>query len=312
MRTDTAERIGYGEEHLAADGAAPSPEALLARLRDDARGALRARRRELPPAHGVRVVLCTCNASVHHLDLVGRLAEEVVEVPGVVGATVVNAACQPEGAQVIAAGLGAGENARVLLAACLCCPLEILCGSCTHQRARAKTNLFSGEGMPLERVETINLRDEVLNQAALAGADALRLARRALRAGVARASASIFPLSERGTQGVCPPGTEPSPASHRADRPAPLPLPGCAVTAAAIDADFCRGCGTCAKNCPQEAIAMHARPPGIPLARVEPALCTLCGRCLAVCPVGAPDAPFAGHGQVREALVAALSGDSHE
>ncbi|HWR97371.1 MAG TPA: 4Fe-4S dicluster domain-containing protein, partial [Candidatus Methanoperedens sp.] len=310
VRTDAAEAIGAGAEHLAADGTAPSPEALLARLREDAHGTLLARRRELPTAAGVRVVLCTCNGSVHHLDLIGPLAEEIVEIPGVVGATVVNAACQPEGAQVLAAGLGAGENSRVLLAACLCCPLEILCGSCTHQRARAKTNLFSGEGIPLERLETINLRDEVLNQQGLAPERALSLARRALAAGVARALAGPnSPLWERGMQGTCPPDGRPGSGSDRGDRPAPLPLPGRALTAAAIDPARCRGCGTCAKNCPQETIAMRPRPTGIPLARVEPASCTLCGRCLAVCPVGAPDAAFAGHQQLRAALAAALAGD---
>ena len=54
---------------------------------------------------------------------------------------------------------------------------------------------------------------------------------------------------------------------------------------------------------------MHARASGIPLARVEPAACTLCGRCLAVCPVGAPDAPLAAHRQVRAALAVAVPGD---
>jgi NADPH-dependent glutamate synthase beta subunit-like oxidoreductase/NAD-dependent dihydropyrimidine dehydrogenase PreA subunit len=300
VRTDTAERVGAGAEHLAADGGTISPAALIARLREHAREALEARRRALPEAVGVRVVLCTCNGSLRHLDLLGPLAEDLAEIPGVVGTTVVNAACQREGAQVLAAGLAGGANARVLLAACLCCPLEILCGSCTHQRARAKRNLFSGEGIPLERVETVNLRDEVLNQAGLEPEGALRLARRALLAGVARALAGAASRA-LSFPGLCPP--------ERGDRPAPLPLPGHAITAASIDAELCRGCGTCAKHCPQEAIAMQPRPAGIPLAHVEPALCTLCGRCLAVCPVGAPDAPFASHRQVREALLAALAAE---
>ncbi|HEY5998686.1 MAG TPA: FAD-dependent oxidoreductase, partial [bacterium] len=189
VRTDAHEPVGAGAEHLAADGNAVSAAALLARLRDDAHGALEARRRALPVASGVRVVLCTCNDSIHHRELIAPLAEEIVEIPGVVGATVVNSACQREGAEVVAAGIAAGENARVVLAACLCCPLEILCGSCTQQRARAKRNLFAGEGIPPERVETVNLRDEVLNQAGLDRERALRLARRLLRGAVARALA---------------------------------------------------------------------------------------------------------------------------
>jgi ferredoxin len=89
-------------------------------------------------------------------------------------------------------------------------------------------------------------------------------------------------------------------------------LPGARIAAAAIDEALCRGCGTCAKNCPQEAITMQPRPAGIPLARVEPAACSLCGRCLAVCPVGAPDAAFAGHAQLREALAAAFTGSDDD
>ena len=54
---------------------------------------------------------------------------------------------------------------------------------------------------------------------------------------------------------------------------------------------------------------MQPRASGIPLARVAPAACTLCGRCLAVCPVGAPDAPLAGHRPIRAALAAAFAGE---
>jgi ferredoxin len=305
MRTDAAEPIAAGAAHLLADGATPDAAALLARLRDDASGALRARRRTLPPAAGVRVVLCTCNGSVHHRGLVDELAAGARALPGVVDAVVVNAACQPEATRAIAAGPIAGDAAGVVLAACLCCPIEIVCGSCSHQRARAKRQLFAGEGLPPHLVETINLRDEVLNQAALAGADALRLGRRALGAAVARALAGIGPCPD-GLPLAAADGDAPG---ARADRTAPLPLPGRGTLAATIDAARCRGCGTCVRNCPQETIALTPRAAGIPLARVDAAACTLCGTCLAVCPTGAPCSPFAGHRQVRDALAAAFAGE---
>jgi ferredoxin len=230
----------------------------------------------------------------------------------VTGATIVNAACQQEGGGLLAAGLRAGAHGRILLAACLCCPLEILCGSCTHQRARAKGFLFSGQGIPLERVETVNLRDEVLNQSSLGQDAALSLARRLLAAGIARALAGSTAAADRESAASrTGPAELPSAIvqTSESDRPAPLPLPGSAVTAAWISPVLCRGCGTCARSCPQEAIALHPRSSGIPLARVTPASCTLCGRCLAVCPVGAPDVPFASHAQLRQTLAAAFAGE---
>jgi NADPH-dependent glutamate synthase beta subunit-like oxidoreductase/NAD-dependent dihydropyrimidine dehydrogenase PreA subunit len=307
-RTDLAEPIGAGTEHLFADGTAPDAAALLEHLRDAARIRLHASRRPIAAGDGLHVFLCTCNDSLHHRDLVEHLAAEAATMPGVTGATIVNAACQRGGAETLAAPLAGGTNVRVLLAACLCCPLEILCGSCTHQRARAKGFLFAGEGIPLEHVETVNLRDEVLNQAALGPEEALRLARRTLRIGIARALAGADVAAAMPDDG----SAAASPPFERGARPAPLPLPGAAATSACVQSDLCRGCGTCVRNCPQQAIALHLRPTGIPLARVQPAACTLCGRCLAVCPVGAADAPFAGHRQIREALAAALAGERHE
>ena len=312
VRTDAAEPIAAGEGYVLFDGAAPEASTLLERLRDHARTALQVRRQAIANAPGVHVYLCTCNDSVHHRELAEALAAEARDLLGVAGATILNAACQPEGGATLAAGLLAGEHGRILLAACLCCPLEILCGSCTHQRARAKGLLFSGQGIALEYVETINLRDEVLNQSGLDRDTTLRLGRRALVAGVARALAGFTPSADvlsaaggdrsTGASGASAPTPE-------SERPAPLPLPGCAITAARIDPLHCRGCGTCAKSCPQEAITLRVRPSGIPLATVASASCTLCGRCLAVCPVGAPDAPFTSHGQIRATLAAAFAGD---
>jgi len=312
VRTDAAEPVAAGAELLLFDGPAPDAAAILDRLHEHAHAALRARRRTVAGALGVHVYLCTCNDSVHHRELIEPLTAEVCALPGVTGATIVNAACQHDGGQTLAAGLIAGEHGRILLAACLCCPLEILCGSCTHQRARAKGFLFSGEGIPLHVVETLNLRDEVLNQRGLNRDAALHLARRSLVSGVARAlsGAKVSPepaLASSDVTGGLPAGDRTQ--SQRDDRPAPLPLPGCASTAADIVAARCRGCGTCVRNCPQEAIELQPRLSGIPVARVAPALCTLCGRCLAVCPTGAPNAPFAGHLQIRASLAAAFPGE---
>jgi ferredoxin len=311
-RTDAAEPVAAGVGHLLFDCSAPDAAAVLDRLRDDAHTALQARRRTITGVPGVHVYLCTCNDSVHHRDIVEPLAAEVRTLPGVVDATIINAACQQGGGETLAAGLIAGEHGRILLAACLCCPLEILCGSCTHQRARAKGFLFAREGIPLHLVETLNLRDEVLNQGGLDRDAALRLARRSLASGVARALSGVAVATNTATaagdvtERLLPGDSMPA---RRDDRPSPLPLPGCAITPADIDAELCRGCGTCVRNCPQEAIDLQPRLSGIPVARVAPALCTLCGRCLAVCPTGAPNAPFAGHRQIRESLLAGFPGE---
>ena len=310
VRTDAAETIAAGAEHLLFDGTTPESAAILERLREAARTTLRVHRATIAHAPGVHVYLCTCNDSVRHRDLVEPLAIEMRTLPGVTGATVLNAACQLEGGRVLAAGLLAGEHGRILLAACLCCPLEIVCGSCTHQRARAKAFVFSNQRIPLEHVETINLRDEVLNQSGLDRNAASCLARRMLTAGVARALTGFATAAAPVPAEIVSLSAGASGAGARtaaSDRPAPLPLPGRAVTAARIDAALCRGCGTCAKNCPQEAITLTPRSSGIPLAKIAQAACTLCGRCLAVCPVGAPDAPFTSHRQMRAALAAAFA-----
>jgi NADPH-dependent glutamate synthase beta subunit-like oxidoreductase/NAD-dependent dihydropyrimidine dehydrogenase PreA subunit len=307
VRTGADEELGVGARHLLFDArepgrdgeGPPTADAVLARFGEDRHEPHAGRRRASEDRGRVGVFLCTCNGSVHHSSVLALLAEEAAGLPGVAGVEVLNAACQADGALRMAAGLRGGRFDRVLLAACLCCPLEIVCGSCTHQRARAKRQLFDGLEVPLQRLEAVNLRDEVLNQPGLGPARARDLALRLLRAGLARATA-----------GAAEPPGEAAAAQPGPDRghPAPLPLPGRVLAGAGIDAGRCRGCGTCVANCPQEAIALLPREGGVDLAVVDAAACTLCGRCLAVCPTGAPEAPFAGHRQIQEALAAALGG----
>ena len=51
---------------------------------------------------------------------------------------------------------------RVVLASCVCCPLDFNCTACTDQRSRLKDALFNGTGISRAMVETCNVRGEVL------------------------------------------------------------------------------------------------------------------------------------------------------
>lgn len=50
-----------------------------------------------------------------------------------------------------------------------------------------------------------------------------------------------------------------------------------------IDADKCKGCGKCRKNCPMEAISGTVKQPHT----IDPERCVNCGACVASCPFGA-------------------------
>ena len=50
-----------------------------------------------------------------------------------------------------------------------------------------------------------------------------------------------------------------------------------------IDADKCKGCGKCRRNCPMEAISGEPRQ----LHKIDPEKCINCGACVGNCPFGA-------------------------
>lgn len=58
---------------------------------------------------------------------------------------------------------------------------------------------------------------------------------------------------------------------------------------AAIDRDRCTGCGTCAAECPYQAIVLREEADGALKAYVETAACKGCGVCAGGCPTGAAD-----------------------
>ena len=53
-----------------------------------------------------------------------------------------------------------------------------------------------------------------------------------------------------------------------------------------VNAELCKGCGKCKRNCPMEAISGEIRQPHV----IDNEKCIHCGACWGACPFGAIDA----------------------
>lgn len=110
----------------------------------------------------VGVFACKCNDSMGWLSGMDDYIESLKGVSDIVHAEVINAACMPEGALNILRGIREKGVTRILLASCVCCPLNFVCSACTDQKSRLKEAIFTGTGISRSMVETCNLRGEVL------------------------------------------------------------------------------------------------------------------------------------------------------
>ena len=116
----------------------------------------------LSPDIRLGVFVCRCN------DALGWSADLSDYVAGLCGqphiehAEVLSSACTPEGSAALIRTIREKGLTRVVLASCVCCPLDFICSACTDQRSRLKHALFSGTGISRAMVETCNLRGEVL------------------------------------------------------------------------------------------------------------------------------------------------------
>ncbi|MFH2126149.1 MAG: 4Fe-4S dicluster domain-containing protein, partial [Pseudomonadota bacterium] len=105
--------------------------------------------------------VCTCNSTMAPPAVLERIMDLAGQVPGVVHRSLVFSACNPRGADQIAAAVREQGLNQVILASCVCCPLNFQCISCNDQRTRARLHLFERLGLERSRFETINLRDHL-------------------------------------------------------------------------------------------------------------------------------------------------------
>ena len=110
----------------------------------------------------IRVFVCRCNGSLGWLPEMDRFVLELPERENVIFSSVIDSACVPEGGAEIVHTIREKGITRVVLASCVCCPLNFVCSACTDQRTRLKQALFDGTGISRSMVETCNLRGEAL------------------------------------------------------------------------------------------------------------------------------------------------------
>jgi NADPH-dependent glutamate synthase beta subunit-like oxidoreductase/Pyruvate/2-oxoacid:ferredoxin oxidoreductase delta subunit len=117
---------------------------------------------ELSPEIRIGVFVCRCNDSFGWHEDMDNYVEHLLQVKDIVHAEIMPSACIPEGSAAILSAIREKGITRVVLASCVCCPLDFVCSACTDQRSRLKDALFKETGVSRSMVETCNLRGEVL------------------------------------------------------------------------------------------------------------------------------------------------------
>lgn len=107
------------------------------------------------------VFICTCNSTLASPHVLAQLKELAQRIPGVVYSELVFSACHPRGAEAISVAVRKQRLTRVILASCVCCPLEFQCISCNDQRNRVRIHLFDRHGLDRSRFEMINVKDHL-------------------------------------------------------------------------------------------------------------------------------------------------------
>lgn len=111
----------------------------------------------------IGVIVCRCNNSLGWDPEMDRVVYELSGKSNVEYAEIIDSACTPEGSASILRTIREKGLTRLVLASCVCCPLNLICSACTDQRARLKDALFHGTGVTRAMAETCNLRGEVLS-----------------------------------------------------------------------------------------------------------------------------------------------------
>jgi len=116
----------------------------------------------LSPDIRLGVFVCRCNDSLGWLEGMSEYVKELESHSDIVHAETISSACITDGSSAILRTIREKGITRVVIASCVCCPLNFVCSACTDQRSRLKDALFTGTGISRSMVETCNLRGEVL------------------------------------------------------------------------------------------------------------------------------------------------------
>jgi NADPH-dependent glutamate synthase beta subunit-like oxidoreductase/NAD-dependent dihydropyrimidine dehydrogenase PreA subunit len=116
----------------------------------------------LSPVIRVGIFACRCNDALGWSEDMTRYLENLVDQEHIVHAEVLLSACISEGCSSMLRTIREKGITRLVLASCVCCPLNFVCSACSDQRTRLKHGLFSGTGISRSMVETCNIRGEVL------------------------------------------------------------------------------------------------------------------------------------------------------
>ena len=111
----------------------------------------------------IGVFVCRCNDSLGWDLGIESFIGSLINQESVVSATTLVSACTPEGISEILKTVRINSLTRIVLASCVCCPLNFVCSACTDQRSRLKHGLFMATGISRAMVETCNIRGEALS-----------------------------------------------------------------------------------------------------------------------------------------------------
>ncbi|MBN2061795.1 MAG: FAD-dependent oxidoreductase [Deltaproteobacteria bacterium] len=128
----------------------------------------------LSPEVRLGVFVCRCNDSLGWSKEMEDYVNSLTGKEGLIHAEFLDAACVTEGSNNIVRKIREKGITRVVLASCVCCPLDFVCSACTDQRSRLKSALFNGTGISRSMIETCNLRGEALSYFMHDKEDALR------------------------------------------------------------------------------------------------------------------------------------------
>jgi len=116
----------------------------------------------LSPIIRIGVFACRCNDALGWLDSMTEYLDALANQEDIVHIESLNSACVPEGSSSILRTIREKGITRIVLASCVCCPLNFVCSACSDQRSRLKHAIFTGTGISRSMVETCNIRGEAL------------------------------------------------------------------------------------------------------------------------------------------------------